>query len=117
MPIALAVADLRHPDMPDPHVLSRIADRLRETVGAARVILFGSIARGEATLDSDIDLMVIAPSAEKGYLRMARARAAIRELSFGLPISPIVLTPDEWDAGLRRRDAFLTDIEARGIEL
>jgi predicted nucleotidyltransferase len=103
--------------MSDPWILRRIADRLRAELGATRVLLYGSVARGEATLDSDIDLLVIAPSSEKGYQRMARARAAIRGLSFGLPISPIVLTPEEWEEGLRYGDAFLTDIEDRGIEL
>jgi predicted nucleotidyltransferase len=117
MPVVFAIDDLRHPDMRDPHVLSRIADRLRKDLSAVRVLLYGSVARNQATFDSDIDLLIVAPAYEKGYLRMARARAAIRGLSFGLPISPIVLTPEEWQAGLLGGDAFLREIEDRGIEL
>jgi predicted nucleotidyltransferase len=111
------VKDLSHPDMPDPLVLSRIGRRLRRELGAERVIVYGSVARGRATLDSDIDLLVIAPPAGTSYARMARAREAIRDLSFGLPVSPLVLTPDE----LRRRaelgDPFILEILDFGIEI
>ena len=36
--------------------------RLAEAVQPERIILFGSHARGDAGLDSDVDLLVIAPS-------------------------------------------------------
>jgi predicted nucleotidyltransferase len=111
------VTTLAHPDMPDPTVLSRIADRLRERLGATRVIVYGSVARGEATVHSDVDLLVVAPSNEKGYVRMANARAAIRDLSFGLPISPLVLTPDEVVRRLERGDPFVREIVEQGVEL
>ncbi|MFN0071266.1 MAG: nucleotidyltransferase domain-containing protein [Chloroflexota bacterium] len=113
----MSIHHLRHPDMPDPMAIQRIADRLRDRMNAVRVILYGSVPRGEATLDSDIDLLIIAATNELGYQRMATARAAIRDLSFGLPISPLVLTPQEWAAGIHRRDAFLREIERTGVEL
>ncbi len=108
---------LAHPNMPDPSVLRRIADRLRDAFDAERILVFGSTARGEATIHSDIDLLVIAPTAEAPYWRMARARAAARELSFDLPISPIVVTPAEVEQRLRRGDAFLSEVLDHGIDL
>ena len=110
-------AALAHPDMTDPSVLHRIARRLREVLQAERIVVFGSVARGEATIHSDIDLLVIAPTTESPYWRMARARAAIRDLSIGLPLSPIVLTPAEVEDRLLKRDAFLTDVLDEGTEL
>ena len=106
-----------HPDMPNPAVLSRIAERLKRTLGAERVIVYGSAARGEATIHSDIDLLVIAPTTEKGYLRMARARALIRDLSFGLPTSPLVLTPSEVQQRIATGDPFIREIIETGVEL
>ncbi len=111
------VATLVHPDLEDSAVLSRIADRLRERLGATRVVVYGSVARGDATIDSDIDLLVIAPSAERGWWRMADARAAIRDLSRGLPVSPLVLTPDEVETHQVQGDAFILEILDTGIEL
>ena len=108
---------LAHPDMPDSSVLRRIAQRFRDALDAERVVVFGSVVRGEATIHSDIDLLVIAPTEESPYWRMARARAATRDLSFELPISPLVLTPSEVEQRLRRGDAFLREVLDQGIDV
>lgn len=108
---------LTHPDMPDPTVLTRIADRLKLQYRAERVIVYGSVARGEATIHSDIDLLVVAPSTEKGYQRMATVKAIVRDLSRGLPISPIVLTPEELKQRLADEDPFVQEIVESGVLL
>ncbi len=106
-----------HPDATDPSVFAHIADRLRKVYGATQVIVYGSVARGEATIHSDIDLLVVAPSTEKAYLRMAHVLALIRDLSRGLPVSPIVLTPEELQRRLARKDHFVQEILDEGIAL
>ena len=108
---------LSHPDLPDAGRLSQIADRLRERLGATRIIVYGSVARGEATIHSDIDLLVVAPSDDKTVRRLSDARAAIRDLSFRIPISPLVLTPEEVELRQREGDAFVCQILADGVEL
>ena len=40
---------------------SRVADRIVERCDASRVVLYGSVARGDDGPDSDIDLLVIMP--------------------------------------------------------
>jgi len=111
------VKNLAHPDMPDPLVLSRIGRRLKRELGAERVIMYGSVARGAATLDSDIDLLIIAPPGGTSYARMARARAAIRDLSFGLPVSPLVPTPDELRRRVELGDPFILEILDLGVDV
>ena len=44
-----------------PAELNRAAERLGQATGAYAVILFGSLARGEANESSDIDLLYIVP--------------------------------------------------------
>ena len=112
-----SVPTLSHPYMADASVLTRIAVGLRLDLRAEHVIVYGSVARGEATIHSDIDLLVIAPSQEKPYQRMARARAAIRDLSVGVPISPIVVTPDEVRLRLEADDRFVRQIIETGVEV
>ena len=97
--------------------LKPIADRLRDRYGAQRVILYGSAARGEATEHSDIDLLVITASKERFYERMATVLALVRDLSKGLPLSPIVLTPEELAARLAREDQFVQEIVKSGVDL
>jgi len=117
MTVRRPIESLSHPDMPDASVLTRIADRYRERLGATRVIVYGSVARGEATIHSDIDLLVVAPSEDRMYQRMANARAVIRDLSFRLPVSPLVLTPEEVEIAQQEGDPFLQEIVAHGVEL
>ena len=40
---------------------SRVADRIVERCDASRVVLYGSVARGDDGPDSDIDLLVVMP--------------------------------------------------------
>lgn len=117
MTVRRPIDSLSHPDMPDASVLTRIADRYRERLGATRVIVYGSVARGEATIHSDIDLLVVAPTEDRTWRRLADARAVIRDLSFGIPISPLVLTPEEVEIGQQEHDAFLEEIIDDGVEL
>jgi predicted nucleotidyltransferase len=69
--------------------------RILDVSKPERVILFGSWARGEASRDSDLDLLVVLPLAE------SRHRIALRLLKAlaGLPVPKdvIVLSPEEWE--------------------
>lgn len=108
---------LVHPSISDPSLLDRIAERLNDTLGAEHVIVYGSVARGEATVDSDVDLFVIAPSSEDRFPRMDRVRTAIRDLDAHRLVSPLVATPDEVRARLEADDRFLRQIIETGVEL
>ncbi|WP_175821996.1 nucleotidyltransferase domain-containing protein [Burkholderia sp. BCC0419] len=68
--------------------------------------VFGSVARGQETADSDVDVMVIGSvgfAAVVGMLYDAQA-------TLGRDINPQVLSPDEFRAGVDRQDAFLRDV-------
>jgi predicted nucleotidyltransferase/HEPN domain-containing protein len=110
-------ATLSHPRMADPTLLTRIAERLKRELGAEHVIVYGSVARGEARADSDVDLLVIAPSTDDDMRRWSRARAAVRDLGVGLSVSPLVLTPDEVRARLEADNRFIRQIIDTGIEI
>ena len=94
-----------------------ISERLKKEYHAEKVILFGSYARGEATKDSDVDILVIAPTSERFFERMATVKRLIRDLRNGLPIAPIVLTQEEIDKRVEIRDQFIREILEEGIAL
>lgn len=73
--------------------LEAVVERLCRALRPERIVLFGSWARGDARPDSDLDLLVIAPSTEPIHERMARAQRALR----GLPVAAdvFVVTPQE----------------------
>src|SRR5438105_12738208 len=102
---------------PDDPRLAAIAARLKERYGAERVILFGSVARGEATPDSDVDLLVVAPTRQPFLNRLARVRELVRDLNLSADLSPIVLTSDELRAHVEMGDQFIAEILRTGREL
>ena len=61
------------------------------------VILFGSYARGDATEDSDLDLMVIEQELPNKFSEMVRLRQELRPLR--IPVDVLVYSQDyvdEW---------------------
>ncbi|MBL7222518.1 MAG: nucleotidyltransferase domain-containing protein [Candidatus Brocadiae bacterium] len=100
-----------------PDRLRAIAERLKSAYGAERVILYGSYARGEATRDSDVDLLVVAPTDEPFLTRMATVRGVIRSLRRGMAIEPLVLTPAELASHRARHNGFVESILGEGVEL
>jgi len=53
---------------PTVRTLRRLLRAAAERVGAHNVRVFGSVARGEDTADSDLDLLVDFPARERGLL-------------------------------------------------
>jgi predicted nucleotidyltransferase len=66
---------------------------LAEAARPARIILFGSHARGDAGEDSDIDLLVIEPRVEDRAREMVRLRRLLRPLR--VPADILVYSADE----------------------
>lgn len=73
--------------------LQVMTDRIVEQFDPLKIILFGSHARGEATADSDIDLLVV--FAELAHKR--ETTIAIRSILADLPVAKdiVVTTPAE----------------------
>lgn len=97
--------------------LRKISERLKKEYHAEKVILYGSYARGKVTDESDIDLFVVASTTERKFDRMATVRGLIRDLRRGLPVSPIVFTPEEFIQRLKGSDPFIETIVDEGIVL
>ena len=97
--------------------LQTIGKKIKKDYRAEKVILFGSYAKGNATEDSDVDLLVVAPTKERFFERMASVRRLIRDLRDGLAVSPIVLTPAELEKRREAGDPFVREILQTGVSL
>jgi predicted nucleotidyltransferase len=66
---------------------------LAEAARPARIVLFGSYARGDACEDSDLDLLVIEPRVEDRAREMVRLRRLLRPLR--VPVDILVFSAEE----------------------
>lgn len=99
-------------------MLRRFAEALREEVGAERVLLFGSHARGDARPDSDYDFIIVAPGFEKApEIRRAVGLHDLFYATVGFaPLDFICLTPDEFERA-RHRITLVSAVLPEAIDL
>ncbi|MDT7897944.1 MAG: HEPN domain-containing protein [Armatimonadota bacterium] len=105
--------------------IERLARQIVERFRPQRVILFGSQATGKATDESDVDLLVVMDTGGEPPHEVAhRIRISLeppkrewmgRPFSVWLDIH--VLTPDAFEAALKRKSIFLTTAVTEGIVL
>jgi uncharacterized protein len=77
----------------DEATIREVGRRLAAEAPEARVVLFGSHARGSAMARSDIDVLVIEPDVENTALESVRLMRALRDLR--LPIEVVVVSEHE----------------------
>ena len=67
-------------------VIQQAVDRLVTAAKPLKVILFGSYARGDATEDSDLDLMVIEREVPNKFDEMVRLRNVVGDVGIGVDV-------------------------------
>lgn len=99
--------------------LAILAERLRSLLGfsLARLVLYGSRARGDADPDSDIDVAVIVRDAGPRERDRILEAVADVELETGVPLSTLVLSTSAYDQLLKRERRIALDIESEGVAL
>lgn len=99
-------------------LLERIKVIIRQVAPQAKVILFGSQARGDAKEESDIDLMVILDQESISWEEEKVVTTPLYALEFetGKIISPHVITAKEWE-NAAHKTTFYHEVMNDGIVL
>jgi predicted nucleotidyltransferase len=108
----LALAGLRG------ELIRRLRERVSEWPDLRGAWLFGSVARGDADSDSDVDLLIVADDLEAPDLheRIAQLYADIRSWT-GNDLQLVEHSPSSWRKLVRTRNPLVQQIRLDGIAL
>ena len=105
--------------MPDRRdILTKIKNSIISTAPDARIILYGSFARGEEKRESDIDILVLLNKDKVTWLDEKKVKYPLYDIEFDTRkiISPLVLSKKDWETR-HRITPFYESVKKEGVIL
>lgn len=98
--------------------LQAACDRITAAFHVDRLVLFGSLVRGESDTESDVDLLIVLTE-RPTYAIRDRITSLILDinLEYGTNLSELIVDRQTWDYGLPSTLPVHQEIEAEGIRL
>jgi predicted nucleotidyltransferase len=99
-------------------ILTEIKRRIKDNEPDAKIILYGSYARGDANEESDIDLLILLDKEPVDYNDKMKITSPLYDLGYklGLMISPLVKTKNNWEENYFFTPLYY-NIKKEGIEI
>lgn len=99
-------------------VLARFKELLQQRPGLAKMVLFGSRARGDADPDSDVDVLVVWAGEMDDETREHISDCAWQAgFEHGLVVVPVAFSRKEWEEGPERYSIFAQAVERDGVSI
>ena len=104
--------------MKRPQITNRLREIIHRVTPDAKIILFGSEARGDAQANSDIDLLILIDKDKITFNDQKRIAYPLYdvEIETGISISPLIFTRKQWE-NRSVKTPFYLNIINEGIEL
>ena len=105
--------DAAHPKKRAAHI-KKLCAQIARDFNPEKIILFGSQAYGQPTIDSDVDLLVVMQFAESPFRQAGIILSCVIPKIGVLPLDLLVRTPAQLQERLILGDGFIQEILARG---
>ena len=92
--------------------IKMIVQRVTASYEPKAIIVFGSVAKGDSSEESDLDIAIIMDSDLSEHERNVRIRVCIGAI--GMPLDLLVFTPDEVEAEKTDRSSLVSEILRTG---
>lgn len=96
----------------DYSLVDEVIRKIVEKFSPRLIVVFGSVARGEARDGSDLDPFIVMDTPLSYYRRAPEVRRSL--LKVPLPMDILVVTPEEYECHKDDRMSFMTEILRTG---
>lgn len=103
--------------MTERNVIQELAERIATLYQPDKIILFGSHARGDATEESDIDLLVVLPFAGNSFRKSIEILNAVLAPFPHLSVDLLARRPDDTARRYSEGDPLIREAIERGYVL
>jgi len=106
-------------DVPKIKAVEELKESLELLLGGRllRMVLFGSMARGDYGDKSDVDIAIIIQGLTRDLKKRVLEKVADIELNHLMPMSTLILSEDEFFSLKKRERRIALDIEREGVIL
>ena len=97
--------------------INEIVAIIKENIDPVSIYLFGSSVSANFHKDSDIDLLIVAPSKESPLERRIKLRKLLIEYDRNIGLDLLVYTPEEYNMLINEPSSFIHSITRTGMKL
>ena len=99
----------------DYSAVDMVVEAIVQDFSPRMIVIFGSVARGTADGNSDLDMMVVMDSDKPHAVRSAEIQLSLWKRKLLLDEDLIVITPEEYESKKDDEYSFIHEIMATGV--
>jgi len=92
-----------------------VIDAIVQDLSPMKIIIFGSVAKGSADGESDMDILVVMESDKKRFERSSDVQMSLWKRKLVVDADVIVVTPKEYEENKDNEYSFIHEIVSTGV--